>query len=218
MAFEKVIRPAAERAGYQPVRADQLQGGGFVMTDVIRHLADDPLVVADLTGANPNVFYELALRHAMRKPVIALLDERERIPFDIGSFRLLQFDTDDPRSLARASDQLSIEIGLTGSQRSGPTSPFEVALPAWKLCVPAGRVPYELVEMIVAQLLEVQFYLDHTPPVGDANERCARASSAAAALARMLEELARLLGTDGPSGRREYEWRLLSTILRPGKS
>ena len=61
-----VIAPAAEACGFETVRADQIAEPGLITTQIIQHIIDDPLVIADLTGSNPNVFYELAVRHAIR--------------------------------------------------------------------------------------------------------------------------------------------------------
>src|SRR5262245_29205679 len=63
--FKYLIGPAAQECGYTALRADQIAEPGIITTQVIQHIVDDPLVVADLTGRNPNVFYELAIRHAL---------------------------------------------------------------------------------------------------------------------------------------------------------
>ena len=59
-----VIDPSVERRGYKAVRADHISEPGMITSQVIQHIVDDDLVIADLTDRNPNVFYELALRHA----------------------------------------------------------------------------------------------------------------------------------------------------------
>ena len=60
-----IIRPAVEVCGYQAIRADEIDKPGVITSQVIQHVVGDPLVVADLTETNPNVFYELAIRHAI---------------------------------------------------------------------------------------------------------------------------------------------------------
>lgn len=53
-----LISPAAEEYGYKALRVDQISKPGIIdTTQVIQHVVDDPLVVADLTDRNPNVFY-----------------------------------------------------------------------------------------------------------------------------------------------------------------
>ncbi|KYK33270.1 MAG: hypothetical protein AYK19_14080 [Theionarchaea archaeon DG-70-1] len=55
---------------------------------------EDDLVIADLTEKNPNVFYELAIRHAVRKPVVQIIKHDEKIPFDVVTQRTIHYDTD----------------------------------------------------------------------------------------------------------------------------
>ena len=76
-----IIRPAVEHRGYEAVRADELDKPGMITSQVIQHVIGAPLVIADLTERNPNVFYELAIRHAIRKPIIQIIRKGENIPF-----------------------------------------------------------------------------------------------------------------------------------------
>src|SRR4051812_20577518 len=75
-----IIRPAVEQCGYSAMRADEIDQPGMITSQVIQHVVEDPLVVADLTDRNPNVFYELAVRHALRKPLVQLIKKGEQIP------------------------------------------------------------------------------------------------------------------------------------------
>jgi hypothetical protein len=60
------------------------------------------LVIADLTGSNPNVFYELAIRHMLRKPYVQISAKEERIPFDVAGIRTIEIDHHDLDSVAKA--------------------------------------------------------------------------------------------------------------------
>jgi hypothetical protein len=60
-----VITPAVAECGYKPIRADKISEQGIITSQVIEHIVNDPLVIADLTKQNANVFYELAIRHAI---------------------------------------------------------------------------------------------------------------------------------------------------------
>ena len=57
-----VIEPAVSKFDYQAIRADQIARPGLITTQIIEHLIDDELVIADLLECNPNVFYEWAIR------------------------------------------------------------------------------------------------------------------------------------------------------------
>lgn len=84
-----IITPAVSPFGYALVRADNIDRPGLITSQVIQHVLEAPLVIADLTGHNPNVFYELAIRHVTGKPFIQIIQEGEQIPFDIGSMRTI---------------------------------------------------------------------------------------------------------------------------------
>jgi hypothetical protein len=85
--LEFIIHPTVTPLGYKPVRADQLPKPGMITNHVINYIIDSPLVIADLTSGNPNVFYELAIRHVTRRPLVQLIDEKEQIPFDVAPLR-----------------------------------------------------------------------------------------------------------------------------------
>ena len=82
-----VIKPAVEQCGYIATRADEIDQPGIITSQVIQRVVEDPLVVADLTERNPNVFYELAIRHALRKPLVQIIKKGEQIPFDVAATR-----------------------------------------------------------------------------------------------------------------------------------
>ena len=71
--LDHIIAPIALNHGYQAIRADQIAEPGIITSQVVQHIVEDPLVVADLTDWNPNVFYELAIRQVIRKPLNPLL-------------------------------------------------------------------------------------------------------------------------------------------------
>jgi hypothetical protein len=90
-----LVEPALTELGLKVVRADGIESPGVITKQVIEHIAKAKLVVADLSFHNPNVFYELALRHATGKPTIHLIRNSDRIPFDIDQFRTIRIDTSD---------------------------------------------------------------------------------------------------------------------------
>jgi hypothetical protein len=88
--WDYVIEPACQALGITPVRADRISQPGEITEQAFVHLRDDDLVIADVTGGNPNVMYELGLRHTTNKLTIQI-GERERLPFDITVIRTIQF-------------------------------------------------------------------------------------------------------------------------------
>src|SRR6267143_4729747 len=90
--IKHVLEPAP--FSFDVTRADEIQKPGLISQQVIELAIDAPLVVADLTDYNPNVLYELAIRHAARKPVIHMIRVGQSIPFDIADQRTIYYDTD----------------------------------------------------------------------------------------------------------------------------
>jgi hypothetical protein len=101
--LEFVIQPAAEDCKYNEViRADQISEQGIITNQVIQHIIEARMVVADLTDRNPNVFYELAIRHAIRRPCVQIIQKGEKIPFDVALVRTIEVDHHDLYSVAAA--------------------------------------------------------------------------------------------------------------------
>ena len=101
-----IIQPALEKFGYIGIRADDISDPGLITNQIIAHLINDDLAIADLTGHNPNVFYELGIRHTLNKPVIQIIEKGERLPFDISSIRTIIFDHRDLESVFNTKEAL----------------------------------------------------------------------------------------------------------------
>ncbi|MBM3746924.1 MAG: hypothetical protein FJW34_14130 [Acidobacteria bacterium] len=122
-----IVAPVLDKCGYQtPVRADRITQPGVITTQVFTHLWNDDLVIADLTGRNPNVFYELAVRHIRRKPFIHLIQEGEGIPFDIAPNRTLTFGFDIEKA-EQAKTALEAMITAADDDRATET-PLSLAV------------------------------------------------------------------------------------------
>lgn len=121
-----VLVPVLKKNGYKAVRADQVPKVGLITSQIINLIIDSPLVIADLTGSNPNVFYELAIRHAIRKPYIQLINRGDKIPFDIGAVRTIEFDIGDLDSVEKAKMEIERQIKEFAKGHK-PDSPISVA-------------------------------------------------------------------------------------------
>ena len=88
--FESIISPACEALDMDVFRSDHISRTGEINEQIFRYLRDSHVVIADLTGANPNVMYELGLRHTTGKLTVQI-GERERLPFDISTIRTILF-------------------------------------------------------------------------------------------------------------------------------
>ncbi len=91
--YEAAIRPAAERVGVDVIRADEERSAGIIHVPMFERLLLAEIVIVDLTLQNPNVFYELGVRHCARPRATILIYARDyRIPFDVALVRAVPYD------------------------------------------------------------------------------------------------------------------------------
>lgn len=94
--YDELLRPALEAAGCEVFRADEEQRAGDIRTDMFQELLVADLVLADLTIDNPNVWYELGVRHALRaRGVVLVQGPRTTSPFDIYTDRKIRYTLKD---------------------------------------------------------------------------------------------------------------------------
>ena len=95
--YEKIYKPAIEKAGLTPVRADdEIFGTGKIIDQIWNGINSAKILVAELTTRNPNVFYELGLAHALEKPVVLVSSNEGDVPFDLNHIRVIYYDVTDP--------------------------------------------------------------------------------------------------------------------------
>ncbi len=102
-----VIRPVCHELGYSAIRADEFDQPGSITKTIIIKLVNSDLVIADLTDHNPNVFYELAVRHMTGKPLVQLIKDNERIPFDVQDINTIKINTQDISSVEQSKVKLA---------------------------------------------------------------------------------------------------------------
>jgi hypothetical protein len=94
--YTDLIAPAIEAADLEPIRADQEVTGGIIHKPMFERLLLCEYAVADLTLANPNVFYELGVRHAVRPwSTVLIFAEGGHLPFDVALVRAMPYKMDD---------------------------------------------------------------------------------------------------------------------------
>jgi hypothetical protein len=93
VVYEDFIKPTVEsHCKLDCVRGDDMFGSNVIMEDIRSAIAASRLVVADLTGRNANVFYEVGIAHATEKPVLLLAQSLDDVPFDLRHRRVLLYD------------------------------------------------------------------------------------------------------------------------------
>ncbi|WP_212645487.1 hypothetical protein [Delftia sp. PE138] len=104
--ISSVIRPLLAAFGYKTQVAHEISKTGSINRQVTRHILNDDLVIANLTGLNPNVMYELGVRHATGKPVITISENDTKLPFDVADERTI-FYTNDMYGVGELTAQLT---------------------------------------------------------------------------------------------------------------
>lgn len=126
--FNYIISPAANQTGHVVTRADKIAESGIINSQIIQRIVEDELVIADLTDMNPNVFYELAIRHSIRKPFVQIMQKGQTIPFDVAGARTIFFDHRDLDSVEESKKQIIAQI-LNSEKSDGPVeSPISVSM------------------------------------------------------------------------------------------
>jgi hypothetical protein len=89
-----VIRPVLEKIGYSCLPPHEIDTSGSITIQIVKHILEAPLVIANLTDLNPNVMYELAIRHAAGLPVVSVVETGTKLPFDLAAERTFFYEND----------------------------------------------------------------------------------------------------------------------------
>ena len=93
--IESVIKPILEGYGFKDIKPSyEINTSGMITTQIINRIIEDDLVIANLTDNNPNVMYELCLRHIVAKPIIHICENGSSLPFDIKDNRTIFYKND----------------------------------------------------------------------------------------------------------------------------
>lgn len=127
--YSKLIAQPLVEDGIRVSRAQDLSSARNILADVVQGIEGATIVVADLTELNPNVFYEVGLAHALRKPVILLTQDIDALPFDLQQYRTISYsiDFDKAQRLADELRRLVDRVSADTSLASGPFSDFSTA-------------------------------------------------------------------------------------------
>lgn len=125
--YREIYCPSIVDAGLKPVRADDLYRSGTIVKDILFMAGEATIILADLTGKNPNVFYELGWSHAISKPVILLTDSIEDLPFDLRALRVITYDIHEPEW------SLNLRAKITRAINETLSAPPEFVLPSFSI-------------------------------------------------------------------------------------
>jgi len=123
--YELIYKPAIDSSGLEARRADDLFRPSTIVHDIWAYTKKAKLLLADLSGRNPNVFYELGLAHALGKPAILVAESMEEVPFDLRALRVILYDKNAPEWGSVLKQKITNSIGEVLE------SPIAAVLPAF---------------------------------------------------------------------------------------
>ncbi|WP_235581685.1 hypothetical protein [Rhodococcus sp. Leaf278] len=106
LALEYIIKKALPEEEFEIRRADFEHAPDSITQLVVKRIIEADLIVADLTGHNPNVFYELAIAHSFKRPVVIITTEGTPAPFDITDQRYISYNLANPASIYASQERL----------------------------------------------------------------------------------------------------------------
>lgn len=113
--------------GLDVVRADDIATPGMITSSILEYLKKCRLVIADLSMLNPNVFYEIALRHSCRLPIVQIRRKDEKLPFDVGQVNTITIDNSTLYSFVPQIETFKAEVASLA--RAALNSPENVSNP-----------------------------------------------------------------------------------------
>lgn len=151
--YELAIKPAIEEAGLEPLRGDEELTGGIIHTTMFARLLLSEYVVADLTLSNPNVFYELGIRHAVKPfTTVPIYAKIHPLPFDVDMVRAIGYNLKNGILSKQAAKNLKSELmkriqqAINGPQAND--SPLFELIPKF----PAIELPYEVTHSFIERV------------------------------------------------------------------
>lgn len=159
-----VLMPALSDFEYSLVRGDRLNSSGLITSQMIRELLSADLVIADITDHNPNVFYEMGIRHATKRPIIHVRQKGAQIPFDTANMRTFDYSFD----VGEQSDCIDKLADALSSLELSSENPFSAATSSYLvMSIPTNKA--QLRSLDVVQTIDdvhalIETFLEHAAP------------------------------------------------------
>jgi len=141
MMLKHLLEPVIDEFKLRAVRADKIEKSGLITKQIFEHLAHSRLCIADLSFNNPNAFYELGVRHMVKRPTIQMIRKGDRIPFDVAQGRTIIVDTSDVYTVmdridsARRELREHIKNALATEPDKADDNPIQTYLPGVRVTV-----------------------------------------------------------------------------------
>jgi hypothetical protein len=120
MILTHLVQPVLESLGFDVVRADHIRKPGVISKQVLEYIQRSPLCIADLSFANPNVYYELCYRELTGLPFVLLIRKGDRPAFDVAHKRILVIDTSNAYTIIECLTKARHELEAFVRQAIAP--------------------------------------------------------------------------------------------------
>lgn len=219
MVFGAVLMPTLEARGYSLERSDLSQNPGQITADIFDALLNADLCIADLSYLNPNVFYELAVRHAFRKPVIQIALEGTHLPFDAANQRTIFFDISDFNSHEKLRASIVGQCEKLEENAGEISNPLTHALGVFELSR-QGDAPSNMLTDLIQRVQTLEASLnDDASRVADGifgqGDLATKNVREMQALWRSDQKAANMTWTPGDDGSMSAQYCGFSTTIRP---
>ena len=121
--YSEIIKPAIEEIDVECLRCDEISQSGLIHKDMFNHIFHSDIAVVDISVLNPNVFYELGMRHSLKKAVTVIIKRKNtNIPFNISGLRIIEYDENDEESkvITKLQIQKFVENGIGSLKIDSP--------------------------------------------------------------------------------------------------
>jgi hypothetical protein len=154
--LDGIIRPVMDKfPDFHVKRGDDDARPGLIDSHLIGDLLNAELVIADLSLLNPNVFYEIGIRHMAQKPIIHMQLASENVPFDVSLYRAVKFSREKYRDLETAKSELEkavLAVLAEGYQAENPVTNARGHIKLEEHATPGQRVMLEELSAVKSRL------------------------------------------------------------------
>ena len=157
--FDLVFKPVLNELDYDVTRADKIGSPGSISREIVENIINSDLVIADVSDENPNVFYELAIRNAIKKPVIVFKGLEQTMPFDIYDKRAISIDSTKPRVWENAKILLKHQVNEAEKK---PEIASESILSDFTFEIKVGKETRSETDRLISIVKDIQQELRHS--------------------------------------------------------
>lgn len=136
--YWQAIKPACESANFTALRVDEVKGVYNINKKIIENIFSSDAIIADLTGSNPNVFYEMGVAHAIGNKTIMIIQRKEKVPFDVSTYHAIHYEQSES-GLQELKTNIAEFLACIDEWRTSPTNPVQDFKP-FDALVPASSL------------------------------------------------------------------------------